>query len=226
MEEEIRNEIIGKAGFPLYVDYWKKYFFKMTGDQVKEVLNIVFHFNQTYEVLETKDLAVDMVISTIIDNIKRDALKRIRQSKASRKNGAMGGRPPKEEGKTEANCKQTVSKAEGNKDKDVNVDKDVKSKLESQFESFWNLYNKKLSKPDAEKKFKAALKKETFDNIIAGLNRYVKTRGDDSKYWKNPSTWLHNECWNDEHQATKTQSKHNNFEDQDYYAGTEGFEVC
>ena len=93
MEEDIKNEIISKAGFPLYVDYWDKYLSKLTGDKVKEVFKIVFHFNKTYEVLASNDLAVDMVVTTIIDNIKRDAVKRIKQSKASRKNGKLGGRP-------------------------------------------------------------------------------------------------------------------------------------
>jgi hypothetical protein len=93
MEEEIKKEIIGKMGFPLYVDYWDKYFSKMTGGQIKEVLDIIFNFNKTYEIKETNDLAVNMVITTIIDNIKRDASKRLRQSKASRENGKSGGRP-------------------------------------------------------------------------------------------------------------------------------------
>jgi hypothetical protein len=93
---EIENEIISKAGFLLYVDYWDKYFCKMTGEQIKETMQIIFHFNKTCEILKTNDLAIDMVVSTIIDNIKRDASKRIKQSKASRENGAMGGRPPKD----------------------------------------------------------------------------------------------------------------------------------
>lgn len=93
---EIENEIISKAGFLLYVDYWDKYFCKMNGEQIKETMQIIFHFNKTCEILKTNDLAIDMVVSTIIDNIKRDASKRIKQSKASRENGAMGGRPPKD----------------------------------------------------------------------------------------------------------------------------------
>lgn len=77
--------------------------------------------------------------------------------------------------------------------------------IEEQFESFWNLYDKKKSRPDAEKKFKAALKKDTFENITAGLEKYIKARGVDAQYWKNPSTWLHNECWKDEHTQTNQQ---------------------
>jgi hypothetical protein len=96
MEEEIKKEILGKAGFPIYVDYWDKYFSLMSGDQVKEVLEIVFHFNKTYEVKQSKDLSVVMVVNTIIDNLKRDGQKRIKKSKSSRGNGLLGGRPKKE----------------------------------------------------------------------------------------------------------------------------------
>jgi hypothetical protein len=95
IKEEIKEEIISKAGFPLYVDYWDKYFLRMSSDQVKETLKIIFHFNKTFEILETEDLAVAMVINTIIDNIKRDANRRLKQSEANRNNGKLGGRPPK-----------------------------------------------------------------------------------------------------------------------------------
>lgn len=94
--EDLKNQIINKAGFLLYTDYWNKYFSKMTGEQVKEVFKIIFHFNLTFEILKTNDLAVEMVIATIIDNIKRDASKRAKQSIASAENGKLGGRPKKQ----------------------------------------------------------------------------------------------------------------------------------
>lgn len=93
--EELKNEVIKKSGFLLYSDYWEKYFSKMTGEQIKETFRIIFHFNKTFETLSTTDLAVEMVIATILDSIKRDALKRIKQSQASKENGRLGGRPKK-----------------------------------------------------------------------------------------------------------------------------------
>jgi hypothetical protein len=105
---DLKNEIINKSGFLIYTDYWEKYFSKMSGEQIKEVFKIVFHFNKTFEILKTEDLAVEMVISTIIDNIKRDAEKRFKQSMASKENGKLGGRPKK------AKPKQNRSKTEAN----------------------------------------------------------------------------------------------------------------
>lgn len=100
-----------------------------------------------------------------------------------------------------------------NKDKDKDKDKDInKSKIEkkpkieileseSQFETFWNLYDKKTGRAEVEKKFKAAIKKDSFENIIAGLHKYISSRSSDSKFWKNPSTWLNQECWKDEYES-------------------------
>lgn len=108
--DDLKNQIINKAGFLIYTDYWEKYFSEMTGDQVKEVFKIIFHFNATFEVLKTDDLAVKMVVVTIIDNIKRDTIKRAKQAIASAENGKLGGRPKKE-----AKSKQTKSKTTANK---------------------------------------------------------------------------------------------------------------
>jgi len=92
----LKEIITSKAGFPFYTDYWKSYFLKMTGEQVKECLRIIFHFNETFEILESRDLAIEMVTTTIIGNIKRDGEKRIKQITANKNNGNKGGRPPKD----------------------------------------------------------------------------------------------------------------------------------
>ena len=107
--DDLKNQIINKAGFLIYTDYWEKYFSKMTGEQVKEVFKIIFHFNLTFEILKTDDLAIEMVVATIIDNIKRDATKRAKQAIASAENGKLGGRPKKD-----AKRKQKGSKKEAN----------------------------------------------------------------------------------------------------------------
>lgn len=91
------------------------------------------------------------------------------------------------------------------------------------FEQFWKLYNHKKSRALAVKSFAKALKVDSFDNIISGLNQFVKTRGKDSQYWKHPATWLNQECWKDEYSPKHDQ--HNNFEEQNYDDGTEGFLV-
>lgn len=168
--EDLKNQIINKSGFLIYTDYWEKYFSKMTGEQVKEVFKIVFHFNLTFEILTTDDLAVEMVVATIIDNLKRDAMKRAKQSIASAENGKLGGRPKKK-----AKRKQKGSKSEAN----VNVNEEciLELKLESQlpifinkdlFDSFVEMRNK-IKKPLTDKAKELLLKDLTnLENLKAG----------------------------------------------------------
>jgi hypothetical protein len=186
-DEEIKKEIIGKAGFPLYVDYWEKYFSEMSGEQVKECMKIIFHFNSTFEVPRSDDALVRIVVNTVIDNVKRDAHKRIKQSKASRGNGKLGGRPKKKI--TQKNPKEPSPDTT------------------QQFNEFWDKYNHKKSRPSASNAFAKALKSTSFDTIMSGVNRYVDSRGVEDTYWKHPATWLNQQCWSDKVTNTKETSK-------------------
>lgn len=100
-----------------------------------------------------------------------------------------------------------INKNKNKNKNDNNVESKLELELESQFESFWNLYDYKKAKPKAKLVFKSSLKKDSFENIIEGLNKYLKTRGSDRQYWKHPTTWLNGECWNDDYQTKQTQIK-------------------
>ena len=111
-----------------------------------------------------------------------------------------------------------------NVNKNVNGNVNVNKKEESEnFQIFWKKYDYKKSKSKAEASFKTALKKESFENIIAGLENYIKNLGTDPKFWKHPTTWLNSGSWSDEYKTKK--DNHNNFKTQDYNKGTEGFNV-
>ena len=187
--EDLKNQIINKAGFLLYTDYWNKYFSKMTGEQVKEAFNIIFHFNTTFEVLKTNDLAVEMVIATIIDNIKRDASKRAKQSIASAENGKLGGRPKKQKG----------SKSEAK----PNLEKPKETQLVSinNFETFWSFYTPvagrdgksvdKGNKADAKKSYEKAIAFNfTHETIMQALEFYLKECQKNARFTKHAVSWL------------------------------------
>lgn len=187
--EDLKNQIINKAGFLLYTDYWNKYFSKMTGEQVKEAFNIIFHFNTTFEVLKTNDLAVEMVIATIIDNIKRDASKRAKQSIASAENGKLGGRPKKQKG----------SKSEAK----PNLEKPKETQLVSinNFETFWSFYTPvagrdgksvdKGNKADAKKSYEKAIALNfTHEKIMQALEFYLKECQKNARFTKHAVSWL------------------------------------
>ena len=71
-----------------------------------------------------------------------------------------------------------------------------KEKKESDFNLFWNKYNKKLNLKESKKKF-LSLKQEQINKIIEVVDNYVLSTPD-IKYRKHPTTWLNGECWNDE----------------------------
>lgn len=70
------------------------------------------------------------------------------------------------------------------------------------FDDFWALYPKKVEKPNAEKAWRAAVKKNDPAEIIAGLRRQLPSiamqRKSDGDYRKAPHRWLNAECWKDE----------------------------
>lgn len=69
------------------------------------------------------------------------------------------------------------------------------------FENFWRTYPRRIEKKSAFKAWKTALKSgATADEITAGAARYAKYRaGEPEQYTKHPSTWLNQECWEDEY---------------------------
>jgi len=70
------------------------------------------------------------------------------------------------------------------------------------FDDFWSQYPKKVAKGAAKTAYGRALKKVSHDEIMAGLARY----NPDPKYTCNPSTWLSQERWTDEHTHIAEQS--------------------
>lgn len=76
--------------------------------------------------------------------------------------------------------------------KDIN-NKDIKEKL---FESFWNLYDKKVERDACKKKF-LKLDLPVIEKILQVVPNYVSTTPD-KQYRKNPETWINNKCWDDE----------------------------
>jgi len=64
------------------------------------------------------------------------------------------------------------------------------------FLEFWKLYPNKTGKEAADVSFKRALKKVSFEEMMAGLERYVNKT--DDRAWCNPTTWLNQGRWDDE----------------------------
>lgn len=70
--------------------------------------------------------------------------------------------------------------------------------IENEFhETFWPSYPHKCGKPKALVSFVKARKKDSLENIMAGLQRYVTGKPPD-RSWLNPTTFLNQERWNDQ----------------------------
>lgn len=67
------------------------------------------------------------------------------------------------------------------------------------FQQFWARYPHKVSKKKACTAFFKALKRTTFEQLMAGLECYLtQDRRALDGYVKDPATWLNGDCWDDE----------------------------
>ncbi len=190
------NQTTANKSFILYQEY-KKNISLLSQNQKGDLLDAIFAYNEGQEI--QLDPIVKMAFSFIKADLDRNNNKYKSIVERNKINGSKGGRPSKPTGLNNKPKKPTGLFGNPNDNDNVNGNKDKEKKTNKDFETFWNLYNKKTSRVDAERKFKAALKTTSFENIINGLNKYIKSRGVESKFWKNPSTWLNQECWNDEY---------------------------
>lgn len=179
---------------------------QLDDEQAGKLFKAIFQYQKTGEI-ESLDQFTKIILTPFISQFKRDEDKWLNVVERNKANIAKRWNTKNTTGKTGIPKDTKNTDSDSKSDSKSGSDSDSKNELSSEgkFESFWNIYGKKLSRPDAEKKFKAALKKDTFENIIAGLERYIKARGSDPQYWKHPSTWLNQECWKDEYQPKQEQ---------------------
>lgn len=71
--------------------------------------------------------------------------------------------------------------------------------LNALFSEWWEFVPRKVSKGQAEKAYRAALRHATPDELLAGIRRYAEqVTGEDPRFVKHPATWLSGKCWLDE----------------------------
>jgi hypothetical protein len=81
---------------------------------------------------------------------------------------------------------------------------------DSEFDTFWSYYPKKVDKGAAIRAFRKAVKDEAVAVIIEGAQRYADDPNlPDKQFIKNPATWLNAEAWNNGQlpQRKKTDAK-------------------
>ena len=63
------------------------------------------------------------------------------------------------------------------------------------FEEFWNTYPRKLDKAKAFRAFRSALKRATFEDILAGAIAYRNDPKRNPDFTKYPASWLNADAW-------------------------------
>jgi hypothetical protein len=94
---------------------------------------------------------------------------------------------------------QPIAKIAVNDNVTVNVNdinNNISTKVESEFDFWWNAYDKKTGKEVCLKKWKK-LKTDEQKKCLEVVERYVLSTPD-RQYRKNPSTYLNGKHWNDE----------------------------
>lgn len=102
----------------------------------------------------------------------------------------------------DAEGEQLGEQKENNLETDNN-DKNVKNIYEQEFETFWNIYDKKVDKEKCIKKWNNLTKSDK-EKILSTLPNYI-SKTPDKQYRKNPLTYLNGKCWNDEIEQPKEQ---------------------
>ena len=83
------------------------------------------------------------------------------------------------------------------------TNKEKQLPIDSLFNEFWTAYPRKLDKAKAFRAFRSALKRATFEDIIAGVLLYRNDPKRDPDFTKYPATWLNNDSWENTHEPSK-----------------------
>jgi len=174
---------------------------------------IDFILKNYFEEIEEKPVGF-IFRSNLFDQIGAKVLKRL---EANRDNGKKGGRPKKE----------PMGLNLGNPNNNPNETILNETKLNQIKEKETKRKSKGFIVPTLQEVQDYCQERKNLVNPEKWLNFYQsngwKVGKNSMKDWRAAvRTWEGNSFGS----SAKTQSKHNNFEQQDYYANTEGFEVC
>ena len=90
---------------------------------------------------------------------------------------------------------------------------DTHTDYESEFEEIWKRYPKKHGKPNALRDYIKARKKGVDrETIEDGLTAYINYCKRTNRYFKDGSTWFHQECWSDDYEDDLPETEKSDFD--------------
>ncbi len=111
--------------------------------------------------------------------------------------GYLGGYTYTTQDPTQDNPTQDNPLLKKNITKNNNLKNNERIYSDSQFDSFWSYYPKKVDKGAALRAFRKAAKTQDLALVIEGAKRYAEDPNlPEKQFIKNPATWLNAEAWN------------------------------
>ena len=204
-----------KEGFMLYRAYYDS-LKDLTDEELGQLFRLIFEYQNNPEnpMGLVANPAVKMAFNFIANQFRVDANKYEKRVQANQENGKLGGRPPKVQnpenpmGFEETHQNPNEKEKEKDNEKEKEKVKDKEAEIDILFSEFWGLYPEKKNKKKARALYGKLYKNH--EQIMAGLRDYVghhkflegKKKLDNRvfiPFWKHPTTWLNNACWEDEY---------------------------
>jgi hypothetical protein len=79
--------------------------------------------------------------------------------------------------------------------KNISKEEQSKNTMLLQFEEFWKEYPRKVDRAAALRAFKSALKRASFEDLLAGAIAYRNDPARKPEFTKYPATWLNADAW-------------------------------
>lgn len=164
-------KLTNKNSFILYADQYASVK-KLSVEQRGELLTSLYEYSIFGKILETDDLALDLVFTMFKETLDRDKEKYIAKCEANKRNGSLGGRPPKI---------SVDLKPNGffeNRDKPKKADSDSDNDSDSDSNKKENIKKKKFIKPSFEEIKNYCLERQNNIDVRVFLDYY------ESNGWK------------------------------------------
>lgn len=197
MALEKKNE--GIIMYREYLSYFELLSIEDRGELVTAILKYAFG-EEDYDSLSP---AAKMAFMFITDQINRDTEKYERRCEKNRKNGLLGGRPPK---KDKAGAERSPDRGEVTEESSYNEEEEAEDIPEG-FEEFIFAYPKKRDREEALKEYKKLSPDEGMrEKIMEKLRADKKSESwqkEDGRYVPRASVWLQRREWEKEEKKVR-----------------------
>ncbi len=136
-------------------------------------------------------------IRTLINELLNAGYLTRSEDRERNEKGYLGGYTYTTQDPTKDNPTQDNPLLKNNNSKKNNLKNNERIYSDSDFDSFWSYYPKKVDKGAAVRAFRKAIKKADPKEIIQGAIHYASDVNlPEKQFIKNPATWLNAEAWN------------------------------